>query len=144
MENNGKLKAYIRYDGSGRIIPGSLILNRFKPKVGNWKETPSNECCVQNCAVPVVIEDWIVDSIVETVEGITFSVLTNSFTQFSMQIQVYSCELDQGIGEIGTINQSNDYQLEFFVPIATFEQGCTFRVRQICPTGGYSQWYVQF
>jgi hypothetical protein len=40
-----KLKAYVRYDGTGRIIPGSLILNRFKPKVGNWQETPDYECC---------------------------------------------------------------------------------------------------
>lgn len=39
------LKAYVRYDGSGRIIPGSLILNRFKPAVGNWKETPAYLCC---------------------------------------------------------------------------------------------------
>jgi Leucine-rich repeat (LRR) protein len=40
-----KLKAFVRYDGSGRIIPGSLILQRFKPRVGNWKETPAYECC---------------------------------------------------------------------------------------------------
>lgn len=40
-----KLKAYVRYDGNGRVIPGSLILNRFKPTVGNWKETPAYECC---------------------------------------------------------------------------------------------------
>ncbi len=42
---NNKLKAYVRYDGTGRIIPGSLILNRFKPKVGNWQEIDANECC---------------------------------------------------------------------------------------------------
>lgn len=39
------LKAYVRYDGNGRIIPGSLILNRFKPAVGDWQETPAYECC---------------------------------------------------------------------------------------------------
>lgn len=39
------LKAYVRYDGNGRIIPGSLILNRFKPQVGDWQETPAYECC---------------------------------------------------------------------------------------------------
>jgi len=43
--NNNKLKAYVRYDGTGRVIAGSLILQRFKPKVGNWKEIPANECC---------------------------------------------------------------------------------------------------
>lgn len=42
---NTKLKAYVRFDGSGRIVPSSLILQRSKPKVGNWKEIPANECC---------------------------------------------------------------------------------------------------
>lgn len=45
MSNKRVNKAYVRYDGSGRVIPGSLILNRFKPKVGNWQETPAYLCC---------------------------------------------------------------------------------------------------
>jgi hypothetical protein len=40
-----KLKAFVRFDGTGRIIPGSLILRAQAPKVGNWKETPAYECC---------------------------------------------------------------------------------------------------
>ena len=43
--SNNRLKAYVRYDGSGRVISGSLILQRFKPKVGNWQEIDANECC---------------------------------------------------------------------------------------------------
>jgi len=43
--NKRDLKAYVRFDGTGRVISGSLILNRFKPAVGNWKETPAYECC---------------------------------------------------------------------------------------------------
>jgi len=43
--SNNKLKAYIRYDGTGRVIAGSLILQRSKPKVGNWQEIDANECC---------------------------------------------------------------------------------------------------
>jgi hypothetical protein len=42
---SNKLKAYVRFDGSGRIIPSSLILNRFKPEVGDWEEIPAYECC---------------------------------------------------------------------------------------------------
>lgn len=45
MANNNKLKAFVRFDGSGRIIPGSLILQRFKPRVGKWQEIDANECC---------------------------------------------------------------------------------------------------
>lgn len=40
-----KLKAFVRFDGSGRIVPSSLILQSNKPKVGNWKEINSSECC---------------------------------------------------------------------------------------------------
>jgi hypothetical protein len=40
-----KLKAFVRFDGSGKIVPSSVILQRSKPKVGNWKEIPSTECC---------------------------------------------------------------------------------------------------
>jgi len=31
------LKAFVRYDGSGRVVAGSLILRKNKPKVGRWK-----------------------------------------------------------------------------------------------------------
>jgi hypothetical protein len=43
--SNNRLKAYVRYDGTGRVIAGSLILQRSKPKVGNWVEIDANECC---------------------------------------------------------------------------------------------------
>jgi len=39
------LKAYVRFDGTGRIVPSSLILRRKKPKVGKWMEIPAYECC---------------------------------------------------------------------------------------------------
>ena len=32
------LKAWVRYDGQGRIVPGSPIFSASKPKVGNWHE----------------------------------------------------------------------------------------------------------
>jgi hypothetical protein len=43
--NTRPLKAYVRFDGSGRIVAGSLILRKNKPKVGKWKEIPAYECC---------------------------------------------------------------------------------------------------
>ena len=43
--NNNKLKAFVRFDGSGRIISSSLIVQAFKPKVGNWQEIDAKECC---------------------------------------------------------------------------------------------------
>tara|TARA_B100001778_G_scaffold322000_1_gene313902 strand:- start:51 stop:494 length:444 start_codon:yes stop_codon:yes gene_type:complete len=46
--NKRPLNAYVRYDGSGRVVAGSLVLRRKMPKVGNWKELPQDiayECC---------------------------------------------------------------------------------------------------
>ena len=39
------LKAFVRFDGSGRIVASSLILRKRKPKVGKWREIEANECC---------------------------------------------------------------------------------------------------
>ena len=43
--NSRPLKAFVRYDGSHRIVAGSLILRKNKPKVGKWKEIQAYECC---------------------------------------------------------------------------------------------------
>jgi hypothetical protein len=43
--NKRPLKAFVRYDGTGRVIAGSLILQANKPKVGNWQEIDAYECC---------------------------------------------------------------------------------------------------
>ena len=45
MANQRNLKAFVRYDGSGRVVAGSLILRKNKPKVGRWIEIPAYECC---------------------------------------------------------------------------------------------------
>jgi hypothetical protein len=46
--NKRDLKAYSRFDGTGRIVPGSTVLRRNKPKNGNWKETQAYECCISS------------------------------------------------------------------------------------------------
>ena len=43
--NKRDLKAYVRFDGQGRVVAGSLILRRNKPKVGKWQEITAYECC---------------------------------------------------------------------------------------------------
>jgi len=46
MSTNNKLKAYVRYDGQKKIVPGSLILRENKPTVGNFVGfMPVNLCC---------------------------------------------------------------------------------------------------
>lgn len=67
MATNNKLKAYVRYDGTGRVIAGSLILQRFKPKVGNWKEIDAYECCN-----PSPLPSNCIEFVVDTTEGTFF------------------------------------------------------------------------
>jgi hypothetical protein len=55
--NNNKLKAFVRFDGTGRIIPGSLILQRFKPRVGKWQEIDAKECCNYIAPSILLLED---------------------------------------------------------------------------------------
>ena len=44
--NKRDFKTYFRYDGNHRIIPGSNILSRNKPKSGGrWTEDEAYECC---------------------------------------------------------------------------------------------------
>ena len=50
--NKRDLKAYSRFDGTGRIVPGSTVLRRQKPKVGNLKEVQAYECCN---AAPILV-----------------------------------------------------------------------------------------
>jgi hypothetical protein len=56
--NKRDLKAYSRFDGTGRIVPGSTVLRRNKPKNGNWKEVQAYECCdtFGACTEPLVME----------------------------------------------------------------------------------------
>lgn len=45
MTNKRDLKAFVRFDGSHRVVPSSLVLRRKKPKVGKWVEISAYECC---------------------------------------------------------------------------------------------------
>jgi hypothetical protein len=57
MSTNARpLKGYVRFDGQGRIIPGSLILRKKKPALGTWKEVPAYECC-NSVTVSSVVAD---------------------------------------------------------------------------------------
>tara|TARA_R110002167_G_scaffold133745_1_gene318994 strand:- start:343 stop:513 length:171 start_codon:yes stop_codon:yes gene_type:complete len=45
MSTNRNLKAYIRIDGSGRDVAGSLVLRKKMPGNGKWKEILAYQCC---------------------------------------------------------------------------------------------------
>jgi hypothetical protein len=133
MANRNALQAYVRFDGTGRVIPGSLILNRFKPQVGNWKQIGSYECCDPFCLPPVYGEDYIVDDIIEGETGLTFVILTNPFTNPILEVCLVSCESDPP-SRIITLQvelvQGNTYY--YFVPGDVLSQACALGFRRIC------------
>jgi hypothetical protein len=43
--NRRPLKAYARFDGSGRLVPSSIIWRKGMPKLGKWIELTGYECC---------------------------------------------------------------------------------------------------
>lgn len=45
MGNLRDLKAFVRYDGSGRVVAGSLIFRKKKPTIGNFQQINSYKCC---------------------------------------------------------------------------------------------------
>lgn len=45
MSTNTNLKAYVKYDKQGYLVPGGLSVNRKKPAIGDWEEIPYTECC---------------------------------------------------------------------------------------------------
>lgn len=45
MANQSKLKAWVRYDGTGRVVTAGPIFQANKPKVGNWRQINSSLCC---------------------------------------------------------------------------------------------------
>ena len=57
--NKKDLKGFVRFDGSGRVVSGSLILRKSKPKVGKWQEVIGYECCNTD-QTPIVVD--IIDS----------------------------------------------------------------------------------
>jgi len=57
MGNLRDLKAFVRYDGSGRVVAGSLIFRKKKPTIGNFQQIQAFKCCnVDQTPVLVDIE----------------------------------------------------------------------------------------
>lgn len=53
--NKKNLHAFVRFDGQGRVIAGSLVLRKNKPKVGNWQEISGYECCNTTTTTTTII-----------------------------------------------------------------------------------------
>jgi hypothetical protein len=67
--NNNKLKAFVRFDGSGRVVSSSLIVQAFKPKVGNYKEIDAKECCNYTTTTTTTISNFITTELDEELQA---------------------------------------------------------------------------
>jgi hypothetical protein len=104
--NNRPLKAYVRYDGSGRAVSSSLIWRKNKPKVGNWKEVQGYECCGEDCTlVPIPT----------TCQG--FDTFPFEYgTAFYFTVSGFSCNVDY------TITQNLLFQIIISTPVANIQE----------------------
>jgi len=102
--NNNKLKAFVRFDGSGRIVPSSLIVQAFKPKVGNYKEIDAKECCNYS-TLPSNCIQFVVDTTDSTF--FLFSFVTSVPTNFTISWGDGTTHPDSGSG--GFYEESHTY-----------------------------------
>lgn len=139
-QNKNNLSAFVRYDGSGRVIPGSNILQKNKPKVGDWKQTQAYQCCDPSCAIPVYSTDFIVPDVVSSSEGLTF--LFDTAPDVTIQVQLYSCELNRQSGTIYTIPPLA-VNFEAFFTTAEINGACNLGVRRVCGPSYFSNWLYE-
>ena len=112
MGSNQNLKAYVRYDGQKKIVPGSLILRENKPTVGNFVEImPVNLCCG--------VTPTICDSCV-TLQGVGEIGEGTSFYGFTLETVVGGANLTGTIYWTPSFSESfsldadgNDYDFQY-------------------------------
>lgn len=104
MSNKRINKAYVRYDGTGRVIPGSLILNRFKPAVGNWSEIAAYECC-NEAPLPSNCIEFVVD----TTDDTTFTLSFTTSVPISFTIEWGDGTTYPEVGAGGFYEESHTY-----------------------------------
>lgn len=95
--NKRDLKAFVRYDGSGRIVSGSLILRKNKPKVGKWREISSYECC--NPTTTTTLPPRL---LLYTI-GESFSISMPSVTMYCDEVQV-AYQYSTNVGPYTTVD----------------------------------------
>jgi hypothetical protein len=106
--NKRDLKAYVRYDGSGRVVAGSLILRRNKPKVGNWQEVQGYECCNQNQSPVEVLTDFEFPLTNASIN------VGNEDGDFYQPLTSYGVSTAADIDELAAIYNSNFKNLGYF------------------------------
>lgn len=128
--NKRLLKAYARFDGSGRVVASSTIFRKNMPKVGKWKEVQEYLCCngVELFATP---PSYPFNAYV-TIFCDEVSVSTNSTSGNVNDINELVAKLntDVGTAAYGFYAPQSNGSVKLTVPQAV--------VDDLCPTGTLS------
>jgi hypothetical protein len=137
-QNKRNLSAFVRYDGSGRVIAGSLVLQKNMPKDGNWKQTQAYLCCDPSCPVLVYGTDFFVPDSYEEPEGLYL--FFDTAPGVTLEAQVVNCVTGKMQGPLYTV-PPNSTGFEMFFPIEYLTNGgCAVGARRVCGPNYFSNW----
>jgi hypothetical protein len=133
--NQKKLKAFVRYDGSGRVVAGSLILRKNRPRVGRWFEIPTYQCCND---VPTVLTFAVGNYLPMNYPGVTLlcdagqvSYKVADITGVaSVDALVIALNDSQQTRQLGTYSNGGDGLIKLTVPSSV--------KNDLCPNGTLS------
>lgn len=138
--NKRDLKAYVRYDGSGRVVPGSLILRRNKPKVGNWQQVQGYECNSGGTSYQIIaVSEGAVSSVITYRSGVDNSTQTVNLVGSELLV-VTICAVTGSVsavdasGTTTTITAGAGCECSSFDPEVSFSNTTTTTTTTAAPT----------
>jgi hypothetical protein len=87
MGDNINLRAFVRLDGQNRVVTGSLVMRKNKPKVGKWMEIVKGQCCVPVVLTPfgeqfaAGLQDYLGSTTTTTTTGETTTTTTTAIPE---------------------------------------------------------------
>jgi len=128
MANQRNLKAFVRFDGSGRIVAGSLILRKNKPRIGRWYEIPAYQCCND---IPTVLTDTIPGEYPLTYVSIrifcdesTAETAYTSLTAANMDELIQLLNDNEDTRQFGTYVAVNETTVQLTIPLSVKNRLC--------------------
>jgi len=130
--NKRDLKAFVRFDGSGRVVSSSLILRKQKPKVGRWVQVQTYQCCNGPSVTTTPTDDLPSTNFSATVvcDGTERSITFVAIGEFTTIEQVVAA-LNLQYGFIGTFSvapNGTDIIVSLSEEMATTFSGCDITV----------------
>ena len=128
--NQKKLKAFVRYDGSGRVVASSLILRKNKPRVGRWFEIPTYQCCNN---IPTLLLFNIGESLPQSYPAVTiycdevnvaYQYVHDSTSLTTVDELVDALNTSQYTRQFGTYSNAGDGNIQLSVPSSVKDSLC--------------------